>query len=64
MQHNYGDETKIFPAGLRYRECLGLPFGDVIAHLKVPDVVLCLRIALGLHLSQHLLTILKDRADK
>lgn len=52
-------KAKISSPGLRYSECLGLPFGDVIAHLKVPDVVLCLRITLGLHLSPHLLTILK-----
>ena len=52
-------KSKISSPGLRYGECLGLPFADVIAHLKVPDVVLCLRIALGLHLSPDLLTILK-----
>jgi len=55
-------KSKISSPGLRYGECLGLPFGDVIAHLKVPDVVLCLRITLGL--SPELLTILEDLADK
>jgi hypothetical protein len=57
-------KSKISSPGLRYWECLGLPFGDVIAHLKVPDIVLCLKITLGLHLSPYLLTIINDRADK
>jgi hypothetical protein len=57
-------KPKISSPGLRYWECLGLPFGDVIAHLKVPDVVLCLRITLRLHLSSDLPTIIKDCADK
>ena len=57
-------KPNISSPGLRYWECLGLPFGDVIAHLKVPDVALCLRITLGLHLSSLFLIIPNDCADK